>query len=120
MNGAGIIKGMIETARNFAGSYYDPARLTTVQYPEEKLAAKENARTIFPFLVFDGDDRDAGTALHRLHDLREGMPAAVHLHRQRHGQETGLRGQDANAAEGVRHRYFRLHELRNLRGGLPV
>jgi NADH-quinone oxidoreductase subunit I len=53
MDGAGIIKGMIETARNFAGSYHDEARLTTVQYPEEKLAPVENARTI-PFLVYDG------------------------------------------------------------------
>jgi NADH-quinone oxidoreductase subunit I len=59
MNGAGIIKGMIETARNLAGSYYDPGRLTTVQYPEEKLPPVENARTI-PFLVYDGADPMAG------------------------------------------------------------
>jgi NADH-quinone oxidoreductase subunit I len=59
MNGAGIIKGMIETARNFAGSYHDPERLTTVQYPEEKLAPVENARTI-PFLIYDGGDPMAG------------------------------------------------------------
>ncbi len=59
MNGAGIIKGLIETARNFAGSYHDPARLTTVQYPEEKLPPVENARTI-PFLVYDGNDAMAG------------------------------------------------------------
>jgi NADH-quinone oxidoreductase subunit I len=59
MNGAGIIKGMIETARNFAGSYHDKERLTTVQYPEEKLPPVENARTI-PFLVYDGDDAMAG------------------------------------------------------------
>ena len=39
MLGRGIIRGLIETARNFIGSYYDPARLTTVQYPEEKLVA---------------------------------------------------------------------------------
>jgi NADH-quinone oxidoreductase subunit I len=59
MNGAGIIKGMIETARNFVGSYHDSERLTTVQYPEEKLPPVENARTI-PFLVFDGGDAMAG------------------------------------------------------------
>jgi NADH-quinone oxidoreductase subunit I len=59
MNGAGIIKGMIETARNFAGSYHDKERLTTVQYPEEKLPPVENARTI-PFLVYDGEDAMAG------------------------------------------------------------
>jgi NADH-quinone oxidoreductase subunit I len=53
MLGRGIIKGLIETGRNFYGSYFDPARLTTVQYPEEKLAPQENARTI-PFLVYDG------------------------------------------------------------------
>lgn len=55
MLGAGIIKGMAETARNFLGSYVSAERLTTVQYPEEKLAPQENARQ-FPFLVYDGDD----------------------------------------------------------------
>jgi NADH-quinone oxidoreductase subunit I len=54
MLGSGIMKGLVETARNFAGSYVDPARLTTVQYPEETLPPKENARN-FPFLVYDGD-----------------------------------------------------------------
>jgi NADH-quinone oxidoreductase subunit I len=59
MLGEGIIKGMIETGRNFFGSYTDPERLTTVQFPEEKVPAKENARN-FPFLVFDGNDPMAG------------------------------------------------------------
>ncbi|HWD21356.1 MAG TPA: 4Fe-4S dicluster domain-containing protein [Verrucomicrobiae bacterium] len=52
MNGWGILRGMAETMRNFAGSYRDPARLATIQYPEVRLPAVENARTI-PFLVFD-------------------------------------------------------------------
>jgi NADH-quinone oxidoreductase subunit I len=59
MLGRGIIKGLIETGRNFCGSYYDPERLTTVQYPEEKLPPQENARTI-PFLVYDGNDPATG------------------------------------------------------------
>src|SRR5687768_7617087 len=59
MLGTGIIKGMAETAKNFVGSYCDPERLTTVQYPEEKLPPKEAARN-FPFLVFDGNDPHAG------------------------------------------------------------
>ena len=59
MLGRGILRGLIETGRNFCGSYYDPARLTTVQYPEEKLAPQENARTI-PFLVYDGNDPLSG------------------------------------------------------------
>jgi NADH-quinone oxidoreductase subunit I len=59
MLGEGIIKGMAETARNFVGSYYDSARLTTVEFPENKIPAKENARN-FPFLVFDGDDAMKG------------------------------------------------------------
>jgi NADH-quinone oxidoreductase subunit I len=59
MLGSGIIRGMIETGRNFVGSYFVKDRLTTVQYPEEKLAPQENARTI-PFLVYDGDDAAAG------------------------------------------------------------
>jgi NADH-quinone oxidoreductase subunit I len=54
MQGSGIVRGFIETARNFFGSYRDPERLTTVQYPERRLALPENARTI-PFLVYDHD-----------------------------------------------------------------
>jgi NADH-quinone oxidoreductase subunit I len=55
MLGEGIIKGMAETARNFLGSYVSDDRLTTVQYPEERIPTKENTRQ-FPFLVYDGDD----------------------------------------------------------------
>ena len=59
MLGEGIIKGLAETARNFVGSYVEADRLTTVQYPEERLPTKEAARN-FPFLVFDGNDAQAG------------------------------------------------------------
>lgn len=59
MLGEGILKGMVVTARNFAGSYVSSERLTTVEYPEQRIAPKENARQ-FPFLVFDGDDPQAG------------------------------------------------------------
>src|SRR5690349_14091804 len=59
MLGEGIIKGMAETARNFVGSYVDEERLTTVQYPEERLPQKEATRN-FPFLVYDGDDWQKG------------------------------------------------------------
>ena len=55
MLGEGIIKGMLETARNFAGSYVSKERLITVQYPEEREALPENAR-VFPFLVYDGPE----------------------------------------------------------------
>src|SRR5216684_1251308 len=59
MLGEGIIKGMGETARNFVGSYVTKERLTTVQYPEERIPQKEAARN-FPFLVYDGKDPDMG------------------------------------------------------------
>ena len=59
MLGEGILKGMAETARNFVGSYVTKDRLTTVQYPEERLPQKEAARN-FPFLVYDGKDPHAG------------------------------------------------------------
>jgi NADH-quinone oxidoreductase subunit I len=55
--GEGILKGMAETARNFFGSYVSKERLTTVQYPEERLAPVEDART-FPFLVYDEGMKD--------------------------------------------------------------
>ena len=59
MLGEAIIKGMAVTAKNFLGSYVSEDRLTTVQYPEERLAPKENARQ-FPFLVYDGNDWEKG------------------------------------------------------------
>jgi NADH-quinone oxidoreductase subunit I len=59
MLGTGIIQGMAETARNFLGSYTNEARLPTVQYPEERVPAKENARS-FPFLVHDRNDPELG------------------------------------------------------------
>jgi NADH-quinone oxidoreductase subunit I len=57
--GEGILKGLAETARNFAGSYVSKERLTTVQYPEERVPQVEAAR-VFPFLVYDGEDWEAG------------------------------------------------------------
>ena len=59
MLGDGVIKGLAQTAKNFFGSYTDPERLTTVEYPEEKIPLKENTRN-FPFLIFDGDDAEKG------------------------------------------------------------
>jgi NADH-quinone oxidoreductase subunit I len=57
--GDGILKGMAETARNFFGSYVSKERLTTVEYPEQRIPTAENAR-VFPFLVYDGADWEAG------------------------------------------------------------
>jgi NADH-quinone oxidoreductase subunit I len=59
MLGEGIVKGMVETARNFFGSYISKDRLTTVQFPEERLPSIEATRD-FPFLVYDGEDWQAG------------------------------------------------------------
>ena len=54
MIGAGILKGMAVTLRNFAGSYFEKDRLTTVQYPEERSPLPENYRN-FPILIYDND-----------------------------------------------------------------
>ncbi len=59
MFGEGILKGLAETARNFLGSYVSKQRLTTVQYPEERLPQIEAYRN-FPFLVYDGEDWQQG------------------------------------------------------------
>jgi NADH-quinone oxidoreductase subunit I len=59
MLGEQMVKGMAVTAKNFFGSYVSKERLTTVQYPEERLVPKENTRQ-FPFLVFDGEDAEKG------------------------------------------------------------
>jgi len=57
--GEGILKGLAETAKNFAGSFVSKERLTTVEYPEERLPLPEAARN-FPFLVYDGPDWEKG------------------------------------------------------------
>jgi NADH-quinone oxidoreductase subunit I len=57
--GEGILKGLKETARNFVGSFVSEERLTTVEYPEERLPLPEASRN-FPFLVYDGTDWEAG------------------------------------------------------------
>ena len=59
MLGEGILKGLAETAKNFAGSFVSAERLTTVEYPEQRIPTAENAR-VFPFLVFDGTNWEAG------------------------------------------------------------
>ena len=59
MLGEGMLKGLAETAKNFAGSFVSKERMTTVQYPEERIAPIENTRD-FPFLVYDGEDAMAG------------------------------------------------------------
>jgi NADH-quinone oxidoreductase subunit I len=59
MLGEGILKGLAETARNFALSFVSKERLTTVQYPEERLPLPEASRN-FPFLVYDGPDWEKG------------------------------------------------------------
>ncbi len=59
MLGEGILKGLAETAKNFAESFVSKERLTTVQYPEERIAPIEAAR-VFPFLVYDGSDWEKG------------------------------------------------------------
>ena len=59
MLGEGILKGLAETARNFFGSYVNKDRLTTVQFPEERLPQIEATRD-FPFLVYDGEDWQQG------------------------------------------------------------
>jgi len=54
-----MLKGLAETAKNFAGSFVSKERMTTVEYPEERIAPIENTRD-FPFLIYDGSDPMAG------------------------------------------------------------
>src|SRR6516165_7390811 len=59
MLGEGILKGLAETAKNFAGSFVSKERLTTVEYPEERTPLPEASR-VFPFLVYDTDNWEKG------------------------------------------------------------
>ncbi len=55
--GFGVLKGMTVTFKNFVLSYFSKERLTTVQYPEERLPEKERFRN-FPFLIYDNKPED--------------------------------------------------------------
>lgn len=57
--GSGVIKGLAVTARNMVGSFFEKDRLITEQYPEERPTLPERSRN-FPFLVYEGDDPEAG------------------------------------------------------------
>ena len=52
MLGSGLLQGLAVTAKNLVGSFHDPARYTTVEYPEVKEKLPEAFRN-FPFLVTD-------------------------------------------------------------------
>jgi NADH-quinone oxidoreductase subunit I len=60
MLGSGIIKGFAVTARNLVGSFHDPKRLVTTEYPEERTVLPEAYRN-FPFLVSEGAEDPLGT-----------------------------------------------------------
>jgi NADH-quinone oxidoreductase subunit I len=107
--GEGILKGLGETARNFVGSFVSAERLTTVQYPEERIAPIEATRD-FPFLVYDGTDWEAGLRCVACQICeKECPPKCIYI-----------AGQAADLSCALRHRYFGLHELPDLRGSLPV
>lgn len=81
--GSGIIKGMAVTARNWIGSYFSADRMVTVQYPEEHLPLPENSRS-FPFLIYDGDDPEAGLRCVACRICeKECPPLAISIVRQR-------------------------------------
>ena len=60
MIGSGILKGLAVTAKNFVGSYHDPARMVTQQYPEEPAKLPAAYRN-FPFLVSENATDPMGT-----------------------------------------------------------
>ncbi|PAW64299.1 MAG: 4Fe-4S ferredoxin [Opitutia bacterium Tous-C1TDCM] len=60
MLGSGLLQGLAVTAKNFVGSFHDPARYTTVEYPEVKPALPEAYRN-FPFLVSENATDPMGT-----------------------------------------------------------
>jgi NADH-quinone oxidoreductase subunit I len=60
MIGSGLIQGLAVTAKNLVGSFHDPARLVTLEYPEQKPTIPENYRN-FPFLVSENATDPMGT-----------------------------------------------------------
>ena len=60
MLGKGLLQGPAVTAKNFVGSFHDPERLTTIEYPEQKAKIPEAYRN-FPFLVTEDASDPMGT-----------------------------------------------------------
>ena len=60
MLGSGLLQGLGVTAKNFLGSFHDPARLTTLEDPEQKTKLPEAYRN-FPFLVTENAVDPMGT-----------------------------------------------------------
>jgi len=60
MLGSGLLQGLGVTAKNLLGSFHDPARLTTLEYPEQKSKLPEAYRN-FPFLVTENATDPMGT-----------------------------------------------------------
>jgi len=60
MLGTGLLQGLAVTAKNFAGSFHDPKRLVTIEYPEQKSDIPEAFRN-FPFLVSENATDPMGT-----------------------------------------------------------
>ena len=60
MLGYGLLQGLAVTAKNLAGSFHDPARYVTTEYPEQRTKLPENYRN-FPFLVHDDPSDPNGT-----------------------------------------------------------
>ena len=60
MLGSGLVEGLLVTAKNFVGSFHDPARYTTVEYPEVPPKLPEAYRN-FPFLVSENATDPLGT-----------------------------------------------------------
>ena len=60
MLGTGLLQGLAVTAKNLVGSFHDPARYVTQEYPEVKTKPPENYRN-FPFLVSENAEDPMGT-----------------------------------------------------------
>lgn len=51
--GLGLLQGLAVSGKNLVESFYKKDRMTTVQYPEERVEISPNFRN-FPFLCYDG------------------------------------------------------------------
>ncbi|MFZ5496680.1 MAG: 4Fe-4S dicluster domain-containing protein [Verrucomicrobiota bacterium] len=60
MLGTGILQGLAVTAKNFVGSYHDPARMVTQEYPDVPVKVPPAYRN-FPFLVSENAEDPMGT-----------------------------------------------------------
>ena len=90
-----------------------------MQYPEERSPLPENYRN-FPFLIYDTDDAEAGLRCVACKICEKECPPQCIYIVKSEDKKPDYMGKPQFYPASLRYRYLGLHELPDLRRGLPV